>query len=186
MFDFLFRILNNKFYGEIAEKTRKRVYDLFWNGHYLKDGLGDSTVRPNIFIAAYVYPDLLSKKEWVTCFEEALNHLWLEWGGLSTISKSDSRFFSKNTGENSASYHRGDSWYWINNMAAIVMHRTDKKKFKRYISKIIEASCEDILFQGYIGNHSELSSAECLSADGCLSQAWSNALFVELAEELRQ
>lgn len=185
MYDFLYKLTDNKIYKEMADKLIVKVKELFWNGSYFKDGVNDPTIRPNLFIAAYIYPGLLSSEEWITCFENVLPKLWLDWGGLSTIDKTDSSFHSETTGENSASYHRGDSWYWLNNLVALVLHRTDYNRFKHYVDKIIEASCEDILFKGFIGCHSEISSASRQEAQGCLNQAWSNAFFIELIEEIK-
>jgi len=64
-------------------------------------------------------------------------------------------FISEHTGENNESYHNGDSWFWINNLAAICLYRLDRKKYKKYIDKIIEASTKEILWQGAIGHHAE-------------------------------
>ncbi len=184
MYEFMHKLSEKKVYKDVAEKLKAKTRDVFWNGEYLIDGQNDSTIRPNVFIAAYLCPDLLSNEEWAKCFEIILPRLWLSWGGLSTIDLSDKKFVPYNTGENPASYHNGDSWYFVNNLAAIAMHRVDKHKFKPYIDKIIDASCNDILFKGFIGCHSEISSAMNQEAWGCLSQAWSNATFIELADEL--
>lgn len=163
---------------------KKKVKDQFWNGTYLKDSPKDSTIRPNIFIAAYVYPGLLSKKEWMSCFDYVLPKLWLSWGGFSTIDKSDSRFVAKHTGEDSASYHNGDSWYWVNNLAAIVLSRIDKRKYKKYIDAVFWASTREIMEMGAMGHHAEVSSASKQTSSGCLAQAWSAAMYVELCREL--
>jgi len=64
------------------------------------------------------------------------------------------------------------------------MNRLDKKKFKKYIEKIIKASVYDILWGGVIGCASELSSAKELRSEGCLNQGWSNSMFVELVREV--
>ena len=53
-----------------------------------------------------------------------------------------------------------------------------------YIKKILGASTEEILYKGAIGTAGELSSAKELRSEGCLMQAWSNALYIELVEEL--
>lgn len=169
--------------GKQERALRSMVREKFWNGKYLKDGIGDETIRPNLFIAAYAYPELLSSKEWGICFENAIESLWLNWGGLSTIDKKSHLFCTKNTGENPLSYHNGDSWFWINNLAAIMLYRTDKKKFKDYIMKIISASAEEILWKGAIGHHAELSSASMLKSEGCAMQAWSSAMLIELLNE---
>jgi len=150
----------------------------------LRDGLYDDTIRTNLFIAAYTCPDLLSQKEWVKCFDVALPKLWLRWGGLATIDKTDELFQEEHTGESAESYHNGDSWFWINNLAAIVLARVDKKRYKMYINTVLQASTKEILKSGALGHHAELSSAKELGSKGCVAQAWSAAMYVELVDEL--
>ncbi|MBI4016456.1 MAG: hypothetical protein HY363_02065 [Candidatus Aenigmarchaeota archaeon] len=164
--------------------VRKAVMKHFWTGTFLSDVADQKVIRPNIFIAAYVCPELLSRQQWSGCFESVLPKLWLSWGGLSSIDKKSELFTDTYTGENNQSYHRGDSWFWVNNLAAIVLHRIDDKRFKKYVDKIIEASVSEILYKGATGHHAELSSAKQLEGNGCLSQAWSAAMFIELVEEV--
>ena len=184
MYKLMHKLTNNKIYQELESDLKKDVRKKFWNKKCLADGLDDYTIRPNIFIAAYIYPELLAKKEWITCFDNALKRLWNSWGGLSTVDKKSELFISEHTGENNESYHNGDSWFWINNLAAIVLYRLDKKRFKKYIDKIVEASTKEILWHGMIGHHSELSSSKELKSEGCLSQAWSAAMYIELINEI--
>jgi glycogen debranching enzyme len=178
----LYRLLKSE--HPLEQKLKVRVKESFWQDGYLSDGADDDTVRPNVFIAAYAYPELLSKKEWLQCFDFVLPRLWCDWGGLSTVDKNDASFVSTHTGENSKSYHSGDSWFWINNLAAIVLFAFDKKKYKSYIQHVLKASTHEILYEGACGHHSELSSASELKSEGCLAQAWSAALYIELLEEL--
>jgi len=176
----LFKLLKDV---DAEHALRHRVRETFWNGAYLHDGLDDPTIRPNLFIAAYVYPELLTQEEWECCFDAVLPKLWLPWGGLATIDKGYPSFHDAHTGENPASYHHGDSWFWLNNLAALVLHRTNKEKYKHYIDQILDASSYEILQLGAISHHAELSSARALSSHGCVSQAWSAAMFIELCDE---
>jgi hypothetical protein len=169
---------------EFEWQLARRVRETFWNGSYLHDGLGDPTIRPNVFIAAYAYPDLLTKSEWEKCFDAVLPKLWLPWGGLSSIDTSHELFTDHYAGQDNVSYHRGDSWFWLNNLAALVMHRVNAKKYRKYIDRILEASSHEITALGALGHHAELSSARALSSHGCQSQAWSAAMFIELCEEV--
>ena len=184
MYKLMHELTNNRIYQELENNLKKEVRKKFWNKKYLADGLDDFTIRPNIFIAAYIYPELLAKKEWITCFDNILKHLWNSWGGISTIDKKSRFFRPEHTGENNESYHNGDSWFWINNLAAIVLYRLDKKRYKKYIDKIVEASTKEILWQGAIGHHSELSSSKELKCGGCLAQAWSAAMYIEMVNEI--
>jgi len=182
MYRLMLELTQNNKYKIFENLLKNKIRQRFWNGKVLADGLNDLTIRPNIFIAAYVYPELLSNKEWEICFDNALKAIWLDWGGLATIDKNNPLFTNESTGENIKSYHRGDSWFWMNNLAALTMNRINKNKFKKQIQKIIEASTEEILWKGCIGCHSELSSAKELTSKGCFNQAWSNAMFIEMVD----
>ncbi|MDP2750483.1 MAG: amylo-alpha-1,6-glucosidase [Nanoarchaeota archaeon] len=176
--------IHKKFYSNLEQKTKQKVKDAFWNGKYLKDGADDETIRPNVFIAYYIYPELLGNLEWKICFENCLKALWLDWGGISSIDKKSHLFCDTHTGEDPRSYHRGDSWYWINNLAALCMFKLDKEMFAKNIHAILDASTREILNHGAIGYHAELSSAKEQKSQGCLAQAWSSAMFVELVDEM--
>lgn len=165
----------------LRDATRKH----FWTGSMIKDGKEDPILRPNIFLAAYIYPRLLAKNEWLACIDTALKGLWLDWGGLASIDKRHPLFTPKSTGENVKSYHRGDSWFWINNIAAIVMRRIDAKKYSKQVRQILKASLHDQQ-TNVVGFSSELSSAEQLRSEGCGAQLWSSATLVELLHEFER
>ncbi|MFH0869824.1 MAG: amylo-alpha-1,6-glucosidase [archaeon] len=180
----------------LEKDLRESVRNEFFKDGYLLDCINEpahedgskarsiGVIRPNIFLAYYIYPELLSKAEWKQAFDNALKVLWLDWGGLATISHTDPKFCAEYTGENDISYHNGDSWYYINNYAAIALHRLDSNYYEKQIARIVHASRDELLFSGFIGCGSELSSAKQERSEGCLSQAWSNASFIELMKEL--
>jgi len=188
MYSLMFHLTKNQKYKILENLLKTEVRQKFWNGEMLADGLDDFTARPNIFIAAYAYPELLSDSEWESCFENALKCLWLDWGGLSTIDKNNKLYTETSTGEDKKSYHRGDSWFWINNLAALMLNKIDNKinksKFNENIKKIVDASTKEILWKGCIGCHAELSDAKQLSSKGCFNQAWSNAMYIEMVDEV--
>ena len=149
----------------------------------VKDGARDETQRPNVFLAYYLAPELLLPAEWKSAFDSALSRLWLPWGGLATIDMESPLFAPRYTGMDNRSYHRGDSWYWLNAVAAMAMKRLDAVKYGAYIDKIRAACVNDMLFQGVVGHCSELSSAAEQEWGGCFSQAWSAAMLYELLME---
>ena len=176
----------NRIQKDFHEKVRTRFFD----GEILIDGIEpdgtvDKTVRPNCFLAHYLYPVLLTQEEWEVVFDKALISLWCVWGGLATLDKAHPQFQGRHTGEVNTSYHQGDSWFWINNIAAISMRRLNKEKYKNFIQKIIEASAQDILSEGIPGHASELSSANEFDPAGSPAQLWSAATFIELYQELK-
>lgn len=173
-------------YYRLEHEFQQRSKHLLWTGETLLDGLEhgpDKTIRPNTFIAGYLAPELLTKNEWIVTTKKNLPRLWCSWGGLSTLDKANPDFHAYYTGEDNKSYHNGDSWFWINNLAAITMHRTDKELFDAHIQNILAASAYDLLYGGFIGHASEVSSASQLESHGCWAQAWSAATFIELVHE---
>lgn len=180
----MYKLTNEKAYKYLEARLKDKVIEKFWKNQYLYDGIDDPAIRCNIFLAYYLYPQLLPQEKWEDCFDIALDALWLDWGGISTLDKKDHLFCNIHTGEDSKSYHHGDSWYWVNNLTALVLHRFNKKKYKNYINKIIKASTREILWHGAISHHAEISSASSLKSEGCLMQAWSSAMFIELINEV--
>jgi len=174
----------------IEKEYKEKVREAFLDGETLCDSLTEEAasdaVRPNVFLAYYIYPEMLTKKEWKTVFDDTLKALWLDWGGLSTINHTNPMFKAEYTCVNDASYHNGDSWYYINNYAALAMHRLDKEHYSKQISRIVHASKEEMLFSGFIGCCAELSSAKQMKSEGCLSQAWSTASLIELLHEMHR
>ncbi len=144
------------------------------------DDHADFVQRPNIFLARYVYPHLFSDEEWKSAFKNSLDALWLNWGGLSSIDKNNCGFTDIHSGSDNKSYHRGDSWYFINNIAATQLYLVDKKEFSVKIKSIFDASLKDLFFSGVIGGSSEVSSAKMQTGEGCLNQSWSSSTLIEL------
>ena len=184
MLQLLYKLSGDEKYLSREKRMREHVLDSFWNGKRLLDRVNDETVRPNLFLACYLYKELLSGDSWEKAFDHALGRLWLSWGGLATIDMGDQRYQPRHTGERDTSYHNGDSWFWINNLAAIVLHRINREKYRDKIEAIIRASTDEILWSGAIGHHAELSSAEAMRSEGCLAQAWSAASYIELMHEI--
>jgi glycogen debranching enzyme len=167
---------------DLEHELKSKTIGSFWNKKYLHDGLDDPTIRPNIFLAHYYYPELLDKKDWLACIKTILPKLWCPWGGIATLDKRSTLFESKDKGERS--YHNGNSWFYLNNIAAISMLAISKKEFKDKVKQIVNSSTEDILWHGLLGHCSEQSSFKKLESKSGLCQAWSAATFIELVNSL--
>ncbi len=171
---------------------RKRVAETFlrddFSGHIIDgvrpDGFVDRTFRPNIFLAAYISPNLFAKKDWIIAFDAHLKKLYLPWGGFATLDPENSLFSPTYTGSDNKSYHHGDSWYFVNNLVAIVLFSFQEEKYKRIAKSVVYASAKDILDFGFAGHASELSSASVQGGEASLVQAWSSATFIELLETI--
>ncbi len=169
---------------DIETKLLIKVRKKFLKNGAILDFVTDNSAgfisRPNIFLARYIYPHLFSNNEWKTAFEKSLEVLWLDWGGLSSIDKTNSNFINIHTGSDNKSYHRGDSWYFLNNIAATQLFLVDKNEFAEKVRMIIDASLKDLFFTGVIGAASEISSAKSQTGEACLNQSWSSATLIEL------
>lgn len=166
-------------YGEVRKHMLKNKI--------LHDGLNedfsiDKTVRPNVFLAYYIYPKMIKSDEWEKTFDNVLYHCWFDWGGLSSISKKNNLFCKEHTGINNDSYHRGDSWFFLNNIAAISMHKLNSEKYINEIEQIEKASVNEMLFRGFSGQCAEISDATKLNSKGCFAQGWSAATLIELTQ----
>ncbi|MBT3406952.1 hypothetical protein HN419_07390 [Candidatus Woesearchaeota archaeon] len=164
----------------------KRVKGSFLKNGVVVDCVGSDEVRPNLFLAYYIYPKMFRNGVWKVSFRIALDNLYLDWGALASISKKSKFYVDHHTGEDNKSYHRGDSWYWVNNIAAMSLLRVGKFRFRRYIKEILEASKRDILSKGIIGHSSEVSSAWRQESNGCGAQLWSASTFIELFDEMNR
>ncbi|OVE74778.1 hypothetical protein BVX95_01235 [archaeon D22] len=140
-----------KKYKTLEDSLRLNVRKNFFDRKMLKDGINDNTIRPNIFLTYYAYPKLLTTSEWEGVFKTAIQALFLNWGGFSSIEKSSPLFAEEYTGMDNVSYHRGDSWFFVNNIAAIALKRVNYDMFYNVIVKIVEASTEEILSRGVMG-----------------------------------
>lgn len=190
MYRFLSLLTKSKDAKKKENALREKIREVFWNGSYLRDGSEDDMIRPNLFLAYYLSPDILSAEEWKTCFSTVLPKLWCEWGGLTTLDRDHPLFCKAHTGQNNKSYHRGDSWYFLNNIVGICFLRLCQQQanpfFLECAQKIFQASRRDLLELGAKGGASEISSADHQTSEGCWNQAWSNATFLEFAEEIQR
>lgn len=178
LYKFLYLETDNDQYKILLEDLERETIKRFYRGEILWDSADGGTTRPNVFLAYHLYPELLLPEKWEKCFDKILPELYLEWGGISSISQVDSRFVGKDSGEGSASYHNGDSWYFMNNLAASVLYRINPAKYSEYINEIMDASTNEILYMGAIGHHAEISSAMCQESLGCEVQLWSSAMYL--------
>ncbi len=184
IYDLLYKFTKNDQYNILKKELKDKIRENFYANEILTDSPEDKSIRPNIFLAAYLIPELLTEEEWEVCFDKILPKLYLEWGGISSVDITSDEFIPNDTGENSASYHNGNSWYWINNLVALVLYKLNPHKYSSYINGIMEASTNEILYYGIAGHHSEVSSAENQTFSGCNAQLWSAAMYLEVFDEI--
>jgi len=160
----------NKSYVPLANNLKEKIINL----------IKQNPVDINLIFAYLFLKDILSKSEWENLFEKLLRENYLDWGGLASLSKNDPNFLAEDDGETVKAYHRGDAWYYLNNLLAYSLVKINYQKFKNVIEKIFLASFEDLFSDGALGYSSEISSAKERKSEGSLVQLWSMASLVLL------
>jgi glycogen debranching enzyme len=157
---------------------------------YLRDGLREDLslsdeLRPNIFLAYLIQPDLLSAEQWDATFKVVLDACWTKWGGVTSLSWKNPLFQAQSTGENNLSYHQGDSWFHVNCLTAIALHRHNHEAYTNVISQLRSSACSELLWQHYLGAPGEIASAESGASWGCGIQGFAGGPLVKLLTEVK-
>lgn len=171
-------------YLDLEHLLKSKIIETYFDQGKLFNNQEKTQHNSNVFLAYYFYPTLFPQQTWELILDRALKEMQMPWGGIASLSKTNPEFQEKYTGEDNLSYHRGDSWYWINNIAAIVLHDANEKKYRREISRILMSSTKDILEMGTFGMASEVSSAKLQESRGCSAQLWSSSTFIEMVHHL--
>lgn len=161
-----------------------KVRQHFYQKGALFDGNDEKVIRPNCFLAYLLQPDLLKAQDWERAFGTALGVLRTKWGGLSSLDRTDLRFRPKSTGQDNLSYHNGDSWFFVNNLAGIALGRFGMKNFKPVVEELLRSSTEEILWKHVAGHAGEIASAADGESWGCGVQAFSAGPYLLFTEEL--
>lgn len=179
---------NRRFLQEKAD-LHATVRHHLWEAPHLVDGLDDAfqpdrAVRPNAFLTFLLQPDLLEHDEWHAAFRHALAALETPWGGLRSLDRNDPASQPYSTGENNRSYHLGDSWMFVNNLAAAALLRHGHADFQPKALALLNASREELLTQHFLGYPAEIASAADGASWGCGIQAWSAGTYLFATERI--
>jgi glycogen debranching enzyme len=187
LYDNLYKYNKNEEYKEKLDKIKFSIRRYYLSDYSLYDDLKDKKIRCNIFLSYYYYPEMFSNYEWEKIFDYSMNHLYLFWGGFSSLSKLDKDFIGESNEDNyfkneGKSMHNGDSWIYINNIAAISLYKVNKEKYEKIIENILNSDNE---FIKMIGTLPERSSANEMKIAGAIHQLWSLATYIELKEIIK-
>ena len=175
-------------YADQHAATLETIRHTLFHNDYLADGLDsefqlDPTKRPNVFLAYLLQPNLLGTEQWQSCFDQVLTATLTNWDGLSSIDQSSPQFHALSTGETNESYHNGDSWFFVNNLAALALKRFNAQHYASTIEALTESSVRETLWQNFLGCPGEIASSETGDSWGCGLQGFSGGAFVKLARE---
>jgi len=173
-----------KHYLDFEQMLLDKIRAVYYKNNKLYEDIESNKRGSTLFLVYYIYPNLFTKKEWEILIDKSLNDLLTEWGGLRTLSFRIHDYQKEYTGENNISYHNGDCWFWISNIAAKVLNELNEKKYRDEIRRLLSASTKDILKTGVLGYGSELSSAKERRAEGNLAQLWSSSTYIEVINSI--
>lgn len=156
--------------------------------HIDQDGNPFPYAMHNVFLAHVIEPELFEYGTWEWTFDEWLTRLSRpeNSGMIFSLEERSPLFRGHHEGANDASYHRGDSWLFMNHLCALALTQFNRERYADRIDAIIEASVHDCLELGAFLGFSEVSSAHVQDSNGCWAQTWSAATFIELLETLER
>jgi len=174
-------------YRSIAERARTSFNEKFWcsENEYLfgtvdKDG-GDSTLRPNQIIAAYLDFCILDRKRRAKVSDIVWRNLWGTYG-LKTLSSDDPKYVGRYTGDSvrrDIAYHNGTVWAWLLGpfITAFLKVRNRIEYWRRFaFQQFLQPLFLEETSRAGLGTLSEVFDGDHPhSPDGCISQAWSVA-----------
>ncbi len=171
------------------QESLTNIRHRYFVDNYLVDGFEenqdiDLRKRPNVFLAYLIQPDLLDQAQWESCFELVTAACATTWGGLTSLEREDPAFQHVSTGQDNRSYHNGDSWFFVNNLAALAMWRCNREKFSVQIEEIITSSTSEVLWQNILGCAGEIASASDGTSWGCGVQGFSGGAFIAALSEI--
>jgi hypothetical protein len=169
---------------DFEELLRLKIRSSYVQSGVLYSNLGCNKITYDVFSSYYFYPDLFSSSEWEEIFDRSLMVLRNDWHGISSLSSEHEHFVDEHSGHNGKSRYLGDSFFYMNNLAAICMDNLNHNKYKGVISKILSSSTNDVLECGTIGFSSELSSSTEKRSEGNLAQLTSSTSYIELVDKL--
>ncbi|MFT4308584.1 MAG: amylo-alpha-1,6-glucosidase [Candidatus Woesearchaeota archaeon] len=194
MLGFAFTLTGYNHYADQRARFIERVRHSFIGedgriiDHRDPDGVPFTYATNNAFLAYVVEPELFEEGTWVWTFDEWLTRLSTpeQPGIIFSLEERSPLFRPYHEGASDASYHRGDSWLFMNHLTALALHRLDRERYQDRVEAIIEAAVRDSLELGAFLGLSEVSSAHSQDSNGCWAQTWSAATLLELFDELER
>ncbi len=177
----LIKLVNQKFNKYFWNEKSGYAYD------YIYDNNFDESIRPNVLMGLSLPFRLFDKKKTNRILTKAFEELYTPVGML-TLNKVDKKYngyYQGSQAERDLAYHNGVIWPFLLGFylkAMLVQNPNDKiivDEVKRLVIDFWSAIKNQKL--SYLP---EVFAANDLHPDGCLSQAWNNALFLEVYQLL--
>jgi predicted glycogen debranching enzyme len=172
-------------YCELAERTRARFADAFWNEadgclyDVIGDGFQDRAIRPNQILAVSLPHELLPREKAMRVLEVVEWELLTPFG-LRTLSPRDPNYRGRYSGDpasRDSAYHQGTVWPWLLGpfLTAYVRLHGETPEARQRAGHFLEPLRAQ-LWQYGLGQISEVFDGDPPHhPGGCIAQAWSIA-----------
>lgn len=187
--------ISEEFVNELIQKLELNFNSKFWNDEtqtlndFIKDDQINSQIRPNPVVGLHL-PFKLISEEKAKLVLKTIDEKLTTPIGLKTLNSQDPDYCSEYQGDQyqrDKSYHNGTVWPWIYGLflKSYLTTYDHSEESKSYVmNKIIKMW--EFIENNRLNYLPEIFSAESLKSDGCLSQAWNYATFMEVLDELDQ
>ena len=164
-------------YSNLKSDFESSFMDKYWNGSYLDDCLGDSSLRPNQVIVASLEYSVVSDRE-ASSLMKVVEEELLTPCGLRTLDKNNSKYSPHYVGgvdERARAYHNGTVWPWLMGPYCRATVKLGGDSGRTHALEVLEPVFKR-LCDGCLGTLNEVYDAEePHTPRGAVSQAWSVA-----------
>ena len=165
-------------YSGYIEDHRRVFLEKYWNGEYLRDCLGDDSMRPNQVIALSLNYTVLGFDEAKKILDAVEKQLLTPYG-LRTLSPKNPLYCGVYTGgvvEREKAYHNGTVWPWLLGPYFKALRKYGLERDVKRKWEFIQPLLTSHLWDAGIGYLSEIFDGDPPHKPrGCIAQAWSMA-----------
>ncbi|MFH1408882.1 MAG: hypothetical protein ABIH34_03170 [Nanoarchaeota archaeon] len=130
LIDFVYRLTDDDAFREQGLAALQQVKQAFFRGNALHDLPNQDGASYRSFLAAYIFPSLLSSGEWSNHFTKLLDHVWKPEGSIKAST---------------------DDPFWLDHVSAIVLASLNNPFFKPFVDRIYRQSQRALYSTPFIG-----------------------------------
>lgn len=178
----LIKLVFQKFNKYFWNQADDYAYDFIYDDNF------DRSIRPNVIIGLSLPFRLFDKKKTDKILSTAYEQLYSELG-LMTLNKTDVKyngFYQGSQQERDKAYHNGVIWPFLLGfyLKAILVNYPNNKDKQNEVKEMLITFWKGIKSKK-LNYLPEIFAANDLHPDGCVSQAWNYALFLEVYQLLQ-
>jgi predicted glycogen debranching enzyme len=179
--------------NEQLDKIKLNFETCFWNANtntlndFVKLSSANFQIRPNPVLGLHLPFEIIPHDKAILTLNTIGTKL-ITPIGLKTLDPQDNEYcpeYAGNQYERDKAYHNGTVWPWIYGfyLKSYLKINGNSEESKMYVRSRLEEMW-DFIEKNKLNYLPEIFSAESLKPDGCISQAWNYAAFMEVLNEI--